>query len=295
LTARWPSLRAKHSSCSSNRRCIRAAPAKGTGSNSAPPRRIRVDDKIVIPDKSRVRGTVTTARRAGRLFGRSEIHLRFDEIYLADGTGVLLFATLTRIGFDPLETAGGEDPGLKGETGAGGDAGAIIKGGLEGAVIGVMSAGPRGAAVGAAAGVAIAAISMIIRRGPDIDLQRNTMAEARFDQPLDIPPAAMPKPAPAVSDPPLAATTGGISPEEPISPPRPRLTRPKRDDIPPAENPLVSKPPENSPAAPPLPPLQQTEGGKPASEKVLKLSVSVRMVLVAAVVKDKLGHTIAIR
>ena len=148
---------------------------------------ILVDNKTVIPDKSRVRGTVTKAKRAGRLFGRSEIHLRFDEISLADGTVVPLRATLLRIGFDPVEPSNGEDPGLKGESGDGGDVGAIAKGGMQGAVIGVMSAGPRGAMYGAAAGVAIAAISMIIKRGPDLDLPRNTMLEAQFDQPLDIP------------------------------------------------------------------------------------------------------------
>ena len=259
---------------------------------------IQVDTKTVIPDKSRVRGTVTSAKRAGRLFGRAEISLRFDEISLADGTVLPLRATLLRIGFDPVEPSKGKDPGLKGESGEGGDAGAIAKGGMEGAVIGVLSAGPKGAMYGAAAGAAIAAISTIFRRGPDLDLPRNTMLEAQFDQPLGIPAAAMPRPAPAASVPPPETSAAAPVVGEQTSPPRPRLTRPNRDEPPPAENHPAAKPPENTTAAKPLenppaaatPPAQAPAEAQPAAAGGYKLSVNVRMVLVDTVVRDRQGR-----
>jgi Ca-activated chloride channel family protein len=251
---------------------------------------ILVDNKTVIPNKSLVRGTVTDARRAGRLFGRSEIHLRFDEISLADGTIVPLRATLVRIGFDPAEPSEGKDPGLKGEAGEGGNGKAIAKGGVQGAVIGVMSAGPKGAMYGAAAGAAIAAISMIFRRGPDLDLPRNTMLEAQFDQPLAIPAAAMPRPAPAISVPPPETSAAVPVVGEQTSPPRPRLVRPNRDEPPPVENPPAAKPPENPPATAPTPPAQAPSETQPAAAGGFKLSVNVRMVLVDTVVRDRQGR-----
>jgi Ca-activated chloride channel family protein len=270
---------------------------------------IQVDNKTVIPDKSRVRGTVTSAKRAGRLAGRAEIHFRFDEISLADGTVVPLRAILLRIGFDPVEPSDGKDPGLKGDPGEGGDAKAIAKGGMEGAVIGVLSAGPKGAMYGAAAGVAIAAISTIFRRGPDLDLPRSTMLEAQFEQPLSIPAAAMPRPAPAASSPPPETSAAVPVVEEQTSPPRPRLTRPNRDEPPPVENPPAAKPTENPPVAqptenppaakppenPPAAPTAPAPGPaekQPAAAGGYKLSVSVRMVLVDTVVRDRQGRLI---
>jgi Ca-activated chloride channel family protein len=253
---------------------------------------ILVDTKTVIADKSLVRGTVTKAKRAGRLFGRSEIYMRFDEVRLADGSLVPLRATLLRIGFDPVSPNQQGDPGLKGESGAGGDAGVIAKGGIQGAVIGVMSAGPRGAMYGAAAGAAIAAISMIFKRGPDLDLPRNTMLEAQFDQPLDIPSVAMPRPKPAASSPPPETSAAASAVEERIEPPRPRLVRPDRDEPPTVENPPAAKPPENPPAAASTPPAQGSGEAQPAAAGGFKLSVSVRMVLVDAVVRDRQGSTI---
>ena len=250
---------------------------------------IQVDNKTVIPDKSHVRGTVTSAKRAGRLFGRSEIHLRFDEIFLADGTVVPLRASLVRIGSDPVEPSEGKDPGLQGESGEGGNAGAVAKGGMEGAVIGVLSAGPRGAMYGAAAGAAIAAVSMIFRRGPDLDLPRNTMLEAQFDQPLAVPASALPRPAPAVSSPPPENSAPAPAIEEQTTPPRPRLVRPKHDETSPVETPPVEKPAGNAPGAASAPPSPAPGETRPAADGY-KFSVNVRMVLVDTVVRDRQGR-----
>ncbi len=145
------------------------------------------DGEVLIPNKSQVRATVTKAKRAGRLSGRAEIQLQFNDIRLTDGTIVPIKATITRMGFDAVDPKNGEDPKLKGEAGAGGDAKAVASASAQGAIIGVMTGGTRGAMYGAAAGAAISAIGMLFRRGPDLDLPRSTMFEARFDKPVDVP------------------------------------------------------------------------------------------------------------
>ncbi len=253
---------------------------------------ILVENQVVIPNKSQVSGTVTKAKRAGRLRGHAEIQLRLDEVRLADGSMVPLQAAITRAGFDPVDSTEGKDPSVKGESGAGEDVGVIVQGGAQGAIIGVMTAGGKGAMVGSAAGAAIAAAGMLLRRGPDLDLPRYTMFEAQFNQQLEIPPQALPRPAPAASGMSEDARTAVAAVEEHVSPPRPRLVRRKPGEIPPAETPPVTKPPETPPAASTQPPVSTTGADQPAGAGAFKLSVNVRMVIVDAVVKDKSGRMI---
>jgi VWFA-related protein len=251
-----------------------------------------VDNQAVIPNKSRVRGTVTKAKRAGRLFGRAEIRLRFDEVELADGTAVPLHAMLTRVGFDPVSPEKGADPSLKGESGTGGDVGAVVQGGMQGAIIGVLSAGGKGAMYGGAAGAAAAAAGMILKRGPDLDLPRNTMFEAQFDQSLEIPAAALQRAAQtAQSAPPETPPVASVTQDQ-AAQPRPKLVRRDGAEPPPVENPPASKPPDTPPAATPATPASGPGAAQPAGGGALKLSVNVRMVVVDAVVKDRAGRMI---
>src|SRR3990170_8328493 len=48
-------------------------------------RNVRVGDKTVIPEGAVVRGTVTSVKRSGRVKGKAEMELSFDEIELPDG------------------------------------------------------------------------------------------------------------------------------------------------------------------------------------------------------------------
>src|SRR5204862_5294853 len=57
---------------------------------------LRVGDRVAVPRGSSVRATVTPAQRAGRIAGRAEIRLRFDELRLADGTTLPFNAAVVR-------------------------------------------------------------------------------------------------------------------------------------------------------------------------------------------------------
>ncbi len=282
-----------------------------------------VDNQVLIPNKCRIRGTVTKSKRAGLLFGRAEMRLRFDEIGLPDGTVLPFKASITRMGFDPVDPKAGEDPELKGEAGAGGDAKSVASGSAQGAIIGVLTGGTKGAMYGAAAGAAVAAAGMLFRRGPDLDLPRSTMFEARFDQPLEIPAASV-----KAQNTSRAAQTGAARPEESETPSRPVLKDPRREQ--PPEDTAASIPPETSPEEPEMPsrpvlrdprrerppeetaasipPAPPTVASAPAGSSAstpadpvpaggssgggLILSVKVSMVQVDAVVRDKAGRMI---
>jgi len=250
-----------------------------------------VDNQVVIPNKSQVRGIVTKARRAGRLWGRAEIQLRFQDVLLADGTVLPIKATITRMGFDPVDPKSGEDPRLKGEAGNGGDLKTVASGTAQGAIIGVLSAGKDGAIYGAAAGAAITIAQIAFQRGPDLDLPKSTMFEARFDEPLRVPirvleakntvpedPVAAGEPIPAVSE---EASIAAASPL-PEARERNSTTETAMPDL-----------PETASAAPPaersMPAATEPQTAVPVLPTI---SVSVRMVQVDAVVRNRAGRMI---
>ncbi len=250
-----------------------------------------VDGQVLIPNKSRIRGTVTKAKRAGRLWGRAEIMLRFQDVLFPDGTVLPIKATITRMGFDPVDPKSGEDPKLKGEAGSGGDAKTVASGTAQGAIIGVLSAGKNGAIYGAAAGAAITIAQIAIQRGPDLDLPRSTMFEARFDEALRIPVRAL-EASNTVADAPAAAAETIIHPSSETDTATASIPL-ENSDANPAEVIAASDPVETMPAANPVEPaVRAGASSRPSVPMSPTISVSVRMVQVDAVVRNRAGRMI---
>jgi Ca-activated chloride channel homolog len=242
-----------------------------------------LETQILIPNGTLVHGTVTKSKRAGLLYGRAEIRLHFDKVRLADGTELPIQASITRAGFDPVGSKTGEDPKLKGETGQGGDAKAVVEAGAQGALLGIIYGGPRGAIYGAAAGAASTVITSILRRGPDVDLPRSTMFEARFDKPLEIPAAVVAaQNAPASIPPPDIAlpgsAAGGSESSIPVSLKETATGQPPEEGPKVAAESTAAKTGTSSTGS-----AEPTPGG-------LKFGVKVRLVQVDAVVKDRSGR-----
>ena len=285
---------------------------------------VLVESRVVIPAQSPVWATVTMSKRAGRLAGRATVQLSFDEVRLPDGTVFPLRATIIRVGLTPVDAKNGE-PSLKGEAGAGGNIGAVASTAGQGALIGVMFGGLKGAAYGGAIGAGVAAAGMILRRGPDLDLPRDTMLEARFDQPINVPLAVVERAEQAQHSAQVAQNqepepqTDVASADDTVSRPRPVLRHPPRADQPPIET-ATDQPapetatipePETTPPAspddahrtipqlgdvPPPPPVTEqpvpAAGGTQSDAGGFKLSVNVKMVLVDAVARDRAGRII---
>ncbi|MGH9788659.1 MAG: hypothetical protein ACRD4U_08185, partial [Candidatus Acidiferrales bacterium] len=114
-------------------------------------RSVRVGERIVIPEGSLVRGTVNHVKRPGRLKGRAELGLRFDEIELPDGTQIPLAASLTELDEADKEKVT-EEGQVEGEGSKKRDAATIGAGAGIGAVIGAIAGGGKGAAIGAGGG-----------------------------------------------------------------------------------------------------------------------------------------------
>ena len=96
-------------------------------------------EQVAIPAGSSVTATVSNVQRPGRLKGRAEIRLRFDEVRLPDGTSLPLKASVTRAGLAQIDESKKGDPKLKGEAGSDGNIMVVAQGGIQGAILGTMA------------------------------------------------------------------------------------------------------------------------------------------------------------
>src|SRR4029450_12101490 len=100
-----------------------------------------------IPRGSEVRATVTEVRRPGRLSGRAEMRLRFDDVRLPDGTILPLQASVVRAGYTARKSSR-DGQTVQGDGGNGSSVAIVGQGGLQGAILGASLGGGKGALYG---------------------------------------------------------------------------------------------------------------------------------------------------
>lgn len=146
-----------------------------------------VEGRVLVPVGTYVSGSVTSLKRTGRVKGRGELYLRFEQMILPNG---VIRSLVGRVGaldgrspedFDREEgriTASGgkiDDVGGAAQTTA---AGASI-GTIAGAAGGNVT---RGLAIGAAAGAAAGLARIFLTRGPEAVLERGTQLDMVLDR-----------------------------------------------------------------------------------------------------------------
>jgi hypothetical protein len=131
-------------------------------------RPVYVDGRIVIPDGSRVQGTVTEVQRAQRPARGGRLNLAFDRLLLDDGSTIDLTARLVQV----HEDVGSGDTVKHGAIGAaiGGILGKVI-GGTKGAIVGVLLGGAGGA---------------ISSSGDDVELPAGTVFTLQLDRAVNV-------------------------------------------------------------------------------------------------------------
>ncbi len=146
-----------------------------------------VNGRLIIPVGTYVTGTVTEAKQAGRVKGKSELALQYDSITLRNGVSRDLRARP-----DSVEAKGNLDRSegkIEGEGNNAGDAGRVAKTTATGAGVGAAvgaAAGHLGAGAGiGAAGGAIAGLASVFgSRGPQVVLRPGTTMDMVVDRDL---------------------------------------------------------------------------------------------------------------
>ena len=143
---------------------------------------ITVDNEVIIPVGTHVRGKVQEAERPGRVKGKASLTLAFHTMVLPSGITLPLYGSL-----------GGSDEGtregeatIKGDSTKGKDIGTIAKAGAGAGVLGgIIRGNKRDAAIFGGAGASVALASVLLTRGEDLVLPKGTELEIVLDEGLE--------------------------------------------------------------------------------------------------------------
>ena len=150
---------------------------------------VTVGNHIIIPKGSSIRGTVTEVVRPGRVKGRAQLGLRFDELILPNGTTRQLRATLAGSGTTQDDKFNPKEGQIEGGGSKGKDAQTVgqttITGTELGTLIGWTQGHPlEGLGIGSAAGAATGVALILATRGKDIVLPHGTSLDLELSQPV---------------------------------------------------------------------------------------------------------------
>ena len=147
------------------------------------------EGRVVIPAGSYVRGSLTRVKRPGRIKGRAELHVRFDEMTLPNGYTVDINASLAGAGTTGGEKVDRTEGGIKGEGSKAEDASVIASTASQGTLAGALATRSRtGALGGAGIGAAAGLVAVLLTRGKDLVLERGTTVEIVLGRPLPLDP-----------------------------------------------------------------------------------------------------------
>lgn len=151
---------------------------------------ILANGKIVIPPGSYVAGTITSAKRGGRIKGKAELFLRFDSLTLPNGVTRDFRARVGGIDGRSSQELDRSEGKITAEATKGTDARTVGEGAAGGASIGVIAGSVSGrpgmgAGIGAAAGAAAGLMGVMLTRGQDVVLGRGTTVEMVLDRNLE--------------------------------------------------------------------------------------------------------------
>jgi type IV secretion system protein VirB10 len=168
------------------------------------------NDKILIPAGTYVQGEILEAKRPGKVKGRGELRLRLTSMILPNGYTVNLAAVPSNAGTGGNESVDNEGT-VHGDTSKGADAGTVIEDtGIGTAIGGIAGRSAEGAGIGAAAGAVAGLVTVLLTRGPELELPRGTTLDVVLDRELRLDPSKI-----NFTDPGKASTLAGPPNREP--------------------------------------------------------------------------------
>lgn len=148
---------------------------------------VRVGDRIAVPEGSRITGRISYLRRPGRIRGKAEMTLIFEELQLPSQQRVPLKASVASIEERSRSQIKDEEGTVEGPGSKRKDATRVGAGAGVGALIGVLTGGGSGAKSGAASGAIVGLAGVLVTRGDDMVLYSETELEIELEEKLVLP------------------------------------------------------------------------------------------------------------
>ncbi len=150
---------------------------------------ITANDHIVIPPGTFVQGEIRRVQRPGRVKGRAELLMNFTSMIFPNGYTIVLPGAVHGTPGDPGTNGVKDKEGtIEGDSSKGKDVGTIVGTAIPGAGIGAIAdqGSGKGAAIGAASGGALGLATVLLTRGPEIQLGVGDSVEMVLERSLTI-------------------------------------------------------------------------------------------------------------
>jgi len=145
---------------------------------------VTLNNKVVIPVGSYLRGEVTDSKRPGHVKGKGELRIRLNTLILPNGYTVDLNAEPHSS--DAAGTKTDSEGKITGPGGKGKDAETIATTTVAGAGIGAIAGGGKGAGIGAGIGGLAGLAAVLFTRGPDAQLPRGSSMDLVLERDLQL-------------------------------------------------------------------------------------------------------------
>jgi hypothetical protein len=148
---------------------------------------IVMNNRVAIPPGTFVQGEIRRVLRPGKVKGRAELQLSFTSMIFPNGYTLLLPGAVQGTPGD-VNTAGVKDKEgtIQGDSSKGKDAGTIVGTAVPGAGIGAIAGGAKGAGIGALSGGALGLATVLLTRGPEIQLAVGDSIEMVLERSITI-------------------------------------------------------------------------------------------------------------
>jgi hypothetical protein len=145
---------------------------------------IWIQQRLVIPEGSKIRGTVTRVVRPGKVKGRGQIAVRFDDIMLPNGVKRDFIASFRGIHGPGNENLDRKSETVTAGTSKGAGTGTVVGTTGTGAIVGAIAADGSGAAIGAGIGAAAGIATVLFTRDRDLVLSPGTQFDLELKRPI---------------------------------------------------------------------------------------------------------------
>jgi type IV secretion system protein VirB10 len=144
------------------------------------------NDRIIIPAGTFVQGTVRRVVRPGKVKGRAELQMSFTSMIFPNGYTVMLPGAVEGTPGSQNMDVKGKEGTIQGDSSKGKDAATIARAAGTGAGVGAIAGQGKGAGIGAAAGSAIGIATVLLTRGPEIQLSVGDSIEMVLERSLTL-------------------------------------------------------------------------------------------------------------